>query len=280
MLGVEMDEIVAVMGQAYGLDLSCYDESFLAKSIERRREVTAAGTPAAYLERLTQDRAEAESLYRSLRVTYSEFFRNPLAFALLEQTLLPTLLNEKEEAARTEIRVWSAGCAAGQEPWSVAILLEELGVARGNPVSYRIFATDLSGPDLALARRGSYGVETLGRVGLRRLNEYFLRQDGSYTVAARPRDRVDFSVYDLLDAGGTCPPASIYGGFDLVLCSNVLLYYRPKTQRLILDKVRRSLAPRGYLVTGETERQIVAGAGGFRAVAPPATVFQQMQNRR
>ena len=90
---------------------------------------------------------------------------------------------------------------------------------------------------------------------------------------------MDFSVYDLLD-DGTCPPASIYGGFDLVLCSNVLLYYRPKTQRLILDKVRRSLAPSGYLITGETEREIVAGAGGFRVVAPPATVFQQMQSRR
>ena len=91
-----MDEIVAVMRQAHGLDVSCYDESFLGKSIERRREVTAAGTPAAYLERVTQDSAEAGALYRSLRVTYSEFFRNPLAFALLEQTLLPALFNEKE----------------------------------------------------------------------------------------------------------------------------------------------------------------------------------------
>ena len=108
----------------------------------------------------------------------------------------------------------------------------------------------------------------------------FSRKGEAYAIAPRLRERVDFSTYDLLDRGSSSPPASIYGGFDLVICSNVLLYYRPQIQRLILGKLRRSLAPGGYLVVGETERQIVENAGGLKAVAAPASIFQSTTRRR
>ena len=270
-----MDEIIETLRRTRGLDVSCYDASFLEKVIEQRRKAAAEETRSAYLERLAEDGAEAAAFSRSLRVTYSEFFRNPLALALLEQLILPGLAEQKDSSGRGEIRVWSAGCAAGQEAWSVAILLEELTTARDQPRAYRIFATDLSEPDLASARSGVYTAAAVGNVRLRHLDGCFSRQGESFAIVPRIRARVDFSLYDLLDASTACPPVSIYGDFDLVLCSNVLLYYSPETQRRILDKVQRSLAPGGYLVTGETERQIVERAGGFRAVAPPATVFRR-----
>jgi chemotaxis protein methyltransferase CheR len=272
-----LDDVIAVMHGRHGMDVSCYEESFLVKSLEKRRQATAAVTPSAYLQRLSKERAEAENFFRSLRVICSGFFRNPLAFALLEQMILPGLVEEKVRSSQGELRIWSAGCAAGQEAWSVAILLEEAAAARQAPVPFRIFATDVSEAELDLALRGVYSAEAVGNVRSLHLGKYFSRQGESFALVPWIRQRVDFSICDLLDVNTSCPPASIYGHFDLVLCSNVLLYYRPEAKRFILDKLRRSLMEGGYLLTGETERQIVESAGGFRTVAPPASVFQRVR---
>jgi chemotaxis methyl-accepting protein methylase len=268
--------VITVMGEIHGRDLSVFNESFRAKSLEKRQQAAACANSATYLQRLAQDAAEAEAFHRSLRVVYSEFFRNPLAFALLEQVILTSLIEGKSRSRGEEIRIWSAGCAAGQEAWSVAMLLDELATAGARPVPHRIFATDLSAGDLDLARRGVYSAAAVDSVRLRHLNSCFSRQGETYAIAARLRDRVDFSLYDLLDSTTTSPPACIYGNFDLVLCSNVLLYYRPEILRLILNKLRRSLAPGGYLITGETERQMVGSVDGFRAVAAHASVFRRI----
>ena len=268
---------VGVLRERHGRDVSGYDEAFLAKAVEKRRRHGTYKTAGAYLERLADDAVEAEALCRSLRVVYSEFFRDPLAFALLEQIILPALVAAKKTSVQGEIRVWSAACAAGQEPWSVAILLDELLGAQppDTLAPYRIFATDLSETDLAVARAGVYSATALGNVRRRHLDSLFSPQGGGLlAIVPRIRAQVEFSLYDLLDESTSSPSTSIYGDFDLVLCCNVLLYYRPEAQRFILDKLRRCLAPGGYLVTGESERQMVETAGGFRAVAPPASVFQ------
>jgi chemotaxis methyl-accepting protein methylase len=213
-------------------------------------------------------------LLGSLRVPYSEFFRDPLTFGLLEGTVLPRLVERAEAAAHRELRVWSAGCAAGQEAWSIAMLLDELSSLHGGTVDYRVIATDWSEPDLALAREASYSDEALANVRLRHLSSCFVRNGERRVVADRLRTRVEFSWHDLLDGATTCPPASIYGEFDLVLCCNVLLYYRPDAQRSILHKLWRSLAEGGHLVTGDAERNLVASAGSFGAPYPPAAVFR------
>lgn len=275
-----LDELIAVMLRRHGLDVSIFDESFLAKSLDKRREALACRSIADYRKGLSYNSTEAEAFYQSLRIGYSEFFRNPLAFALLEQTILPRLLNEKKKINQAEIRIWSAGCATGQEAWSVAIVLDELICVLGKQADYRIFATDLLEADLSVARAGVYNAEALKNVRLRQLDGCFVRQGECYAIAERLRSHVDFTVYDLLGESTACPSASIYGDFDIVLCSNVLLYYRPEVQRLILDKLRRCLAPGGYVVVGESERQIVERTGGFRSVAPPATVFQIATIRR
>ncbi|MCD6285131.1 MAG: protein-glutamate O-methyltransferase CheR [Anaerolineae bacterium] len=271
----ELDKIIRLMGRLYGRDISIYDVGFLTRSLDRRASATGCRTLAAYLVPLSDFEAEAETFYRSLRVSYSEFFRNPLTFALLEQLILPGLIAEKERAGRSEIRVWSAGCAAGQEPYSLAILLDELTAGRRNTVSFRIFATDSSEPELAAAREGVYDPAAVGNVRLKHLSGYFSGDGGSYVVANALKERVSFSVHDMLDEGSLCPPASIYGEFDLAICSNLLFYYRPDIRRSILNKLEHCLAPDGYLVTGEAERELVAKLEGFRAVFPGATVYRR-----
>jgi chemotaxis protein methyltransferase CheR len=254
--------------------MSAYDELFLLKSIDRGRLTAGDGTIAAYADRLAGCRAEAETFCQSLRIAYSEFFRDPLVFALLERSVLPSLVPANGESGQREIRIWSAGCAAGQEAWSVAILLDELSSTLPQPLPFRIFATDLPGPDLDLARSGVYSPEAVGNVRFRHLRTHFSRNGESYAILPRLRDRVEFSAYDLLDARSASPAESIYGDFDLVLCCNLLFYYRPPVRTRVLAKIRRALAPGGYLVTGGAEREIVGRQSGLRPLNPDASVFQ------
>jgi chemotaxis protein methyltransferase CheR len=262
-----LDDIIQAMEGSHGFDISRYEEAFLRKTIAKRMAATVGGTVAAYVERLAGDRAEAEMFFYSLRIDHSDFFRNPLTFAVLGQLILPGLVEAKKKSGG-EIRVWSAGCASGQEAWSLAILLEELA----GPVPYRIFATDLAEPEFA--RAGVYSAEAVGNVRTRHLREYFSRQGESFSVVPRLRARVDFSSYDLLDGSSSSPAASIYGGFDLILCCNVLFYYRKEAGHQILDKICHALSSGGYFVTGEVERGMVSEHRKFLAVLPPAAVFR------
>jgi len=263
-----------MMSRVHGKDLSHYDESFLAKSAETRRVVTAIGTADTYCDYLSDNADEAEQFFRSLNITYSEFFRNPLTFAVLEQRVLPGLIEEKQESGTPELRVWSAGCAAGQESYSVAILLDELLTARKSPLSFRIFATDISENCLASARRGVYDVAAVQNVRLKHIHSCFEANNKSYSVARRLRDRIEFSFYDLLDERSTSPPGSIYGDFDLVFCSNLLFYYKPAIQQFIMNKLCNALSCGGYLVTGEAERAIVERTN-LMEISPMSGIYRK-----
>lgn len=276
----QLQQVVETLRQSHGLDVSDFDPAFLGKSLDRRLAANREKSIPAYRQRLAEDRAEAEAFFHSLSIHHSEFFRNPLTFALLEQLVLPSLIQAKAISSPCELRVWSAGCAAGEEIYSLAMLLEDLAVARGQPVTVRMFATDIDPEALAVARKGVFAEAAVRNVRQRHLGDYFTVKDGSYTVLRRLRDRVAFSPYDLRDEDSICPPASLYGDFDLILCCNLLYYYHSNIQRRLLDKLGRALSPGGYFVTGEAERDLVAKHGGWRAVTPPAALFQRQSPTR
>jgi len=270
----KMQEVIDLVREVHGFDLSCFDETFFGQSLQKRQSATATVTIEEYLELLQQRPTEAKNLLESMNVVYSEFFRNPLAFTLLEQVLLPEIFDEKEKSGG-EIRVWSTGCATGQEAWSAAILLDEMVGMRNRPLSYRIIASDRSESALAQARTGRYHIDTMGSLKTRYMRNAFSRRGDYFTVVPRLRQKVTFTVYDLLDTETFCPPESIFGNFDLVFCCNILFYYRQAVQASVLKKIRRCLAPSGYLITDATERRIVEESSGFRASTPPAAVFQR-----
>ncbi|MEI7836748.1 MAG: protein-glutamate O-methyltransferase CheR [Planctomycetota bacterium] len=270
-----MNEIIAIMTDRHGLDVSPFEESFLAKSCQQRMEILGIPTVAAYHAYLAGSGEEAQALFQGLRVAHSEFFRNPLGFALLEQVVLPGLARARKADGGGKIRIWSAACAAGQEAYSLAILMNELVGERQNGLSYHIFATDVSPLQVALAAEGLYDPASMLNVRAKHLEACFTRQGEAWRIAPRLREAVDFSQYDLLDQCSGSPPRSIYGDFDLIVCSNLLFYYRPDFQRAILDKLYRALSPMGYLMTGEAERAIVEACPGFLPVAPPAAVFRK-----
>jgi chemotaxis methyl-accepting protein methylase len=155
------------------------------------------------------------------------------------------------------------------------MLLDELLTAKESPVSYRIFATDLSESDLAKARAGIYSAEAAGNICLKHLNRCFSRQGDAYIVVPRLRAHVEFSVYDLLDEHSSCPADSLYGDFDLIFCCNLLFYYTPDIRRRIMSKICRALSTDGFFVTGEAERDMVDKQERFCTVAPASAIFQK-----
>lgn len=265
---------------SFDRDLSLFDEFFVDQSIDQRRAILGLRTVREFVELLEADRSEARRFAEALDVCHSEFFRNPLTFAVIEQVVLPKLMEEHSAAQETghgrgTLRVWSAGCATGEEPYSLAILLHEAACARSESPNFRIFATDRSVGSLEAARKGIYGSDSVANVRQKHLERYFRRVGSDLRVRESLAQVVDFSVHDLADMSTPFPPVSIYGEFDIVLCCNVLVYYAGPIRSRLVDTLVNSLAGGGYLVLGEVERRAVEQPLGLLPVVPPAPVFRK-----
>ena len=266
-MNAEINEIVKIMCNIYQKDISVFDESFLSSSLNRRLAATNIKSLEKYCDLLSTDPAEADRLDHCLHISFSQFFRQPLAFAFLEKRILPSLINAKPRSG--EIRIWSAGCAAGQEAYSVAILLDELIRAEEKEVRYRIFATDISESCLSEARTGIYSPSDIQNVRMKYINNYFSCRGESYQIASRLKDNISFTCYDLLDRSSSNPPESIYGDFDIIFCSNLLFYYSPSQREYILHKLRNALSDTGYLITDSAVK-----SGHMKECCPQAHIFQ------
>lgn len=264
-------ELIRIMKEVYKKDLTIYDDAFLIKSLERRMadiKLSAAEYPL-YLQ---QNRLEADLLMASFQITYSQFFRNALTFAVLEKLILPQLFSQKPENG--EIRVWSAGCSTGQEAYSIGILLEEGIKSVSKPRRFRIFATDLSSEALSVARTGLYDGDDIANIRMKQLKNYFEKQGDAYAIGSELKEKIDFSEYDLLDSHSSNPPDSIFGDFDIIFCCNLLFYYSTDVRRSIIRKLKRSLAKGGYLVTGEAESIFMAKDQDLKMLSSSVPIFQ------
>lgn len=268
-----LENIVCLMFEKYGIDISFYDESFLEKTVRGRMGLTAINSENDYCGLLIRDSTEGLQFHASLSNFHSEFFRNTLTFAVLEQLVLPRIFNERSNNHTREIRIWSAGCAAGQEPYSLAMLTDNLKNNILSSVTCFIFATDRSFEQLEIARQGIFDFKTVQNTRLNYVTNYFTNSGDSYSINDCIKKQVDFSYYDLLDDQTSSPSMSIYGDFDLIMCSNLLFYYRPEIQKSILSKFTRSLRPGGFMVTGEAETAIVKSFSPFRQFTPKAPIF-------
>jgi len=259
--------------QIHGIDISKYDESFLNKTLQRRLKETLNESEATYLTYLEQSSIESEIFLNSLQISYTEFFRNTLTFSVLEKLIIPSLILKKSTSSRNEIRVWSAACAAGQETYSLAMLFHELTNCHYGKINFRIFATDQSEIQIKEAQAGQYPESALNSLKLKRVNQWFSKFGETYTVNPELKENIEFTVFDLLNETYSCPPTSIFGDFDIIVCANILFYYTPEFQNMIIKKTKNCLSDTGYLITGETERELLIQSG-FHEVYPQSAIFR------
>lgn len=268
-------KMTELLFQSHGIDISKYDDDFIEKSIIRRIQHNNCTTEKDYLSFFSENKMEGALFLDSLFISYSEFFRNSLTFAVLENIVLPGILLKNSNNKKKEIRIWSAACAAGQEAYSLAMLLNEHKSAEGRMINFRIFATDYSDAQVMQAQQGHFQSVALNNLNLKRVTQWFKKRGESYIVKPELKERIDFSVFDLSCEDHSCPPNSIYGDFDIVLCANLLFYYNAEFRKKIMDKARHCLAKGGYVITGETEREIMLRYN-FEEVYPHSCIFRKI----
>ena len=259
--------------QTQGIDLSKFEDSFLKKSVLKRMDETFCKTEVIYYTYLEQNQFESELFLNSLQISYTEFFRNSLTFSVLEKIIIPSIVLKKASSNRNEIRIWSAACAGGQETYSLAMLLKEFSNGHGEKINFRIFATDQSETQIQEAQLGQYSELALNCLTMKRVNQWFTKQGETYFIKPEIKENIDFSVFDLFDDNYSSPPTSIFGDFDLIICANLLFYYKPEYQKQIIRKTTNCLSKYGYLITGETERDILIHSG-LHEVYPQTAIFQ------
>jgi two-component system, chemotaxis family, CheB/CheR fusion protein len=184
-----------------------------------------------------------EALKSEFLIGVTEFFRDGEAWSVIERDVLPSLL-EAHRNDELPIRVWTPGCATGEESYSIAMLLLEQCAATSRPL--QVFASDLDEEALAVARKGSYHESIAGAVSGERLTRFFERRGDRYAVRKELRDAVLFAPQNLLSD-------TPFSKLDLVICRNVLIYLEPVLQKRALDIFHFALRPRGYLLLGKAE---------------------------
>jgi two-component system, chemotaxis family, CheB/CheR fusion protein len=237
-------EIVAQLQQRTGHDLGGYKEATILRRVGRRMQVVQVATLAEYLDRMWGDAVEAEALYRDVLIHVTEFFRDAEAWEVLARVAIPQIFAAK--APGEPVRVWAAGCATGEEAYSVAMLLKEYADRLERRIEIQVFASDLGRAVLDFARNGVYPEAIAADVSPARLARFFVHAHGSYRVRSELRDIILFAPHNLLQD----PP---FSRLDMVICRNVLIYLRRPMQQHVFRTFHYALRPRGFLFLGSSE---------------------------
>lgn len=271
-----LKRILSFLQDSRNLDFSGYRMSMIERRVKNRFAYVKCNDYKEYFIYLTMHPAETDNLIDSLTINVSRFFRDPLTFEYLADVVLPAIINNKNRDPDASLRIWSAGCAMGEEPYSMAILVNEFLKKEKIEFDTRIFATDIDGNVMGKAEKAIYPVESIGNVKYRMVKKYFISHEDSFGLTPEIKDMVLFSSYDMLEKKTYAPPESIFGGFDMVLCRNVLIYFNAGYQELIFEKLYRSLNINGYLVLGEAEIPMGKYKMYFRRVNECCHIYQKM----
>ncbi|HWB79743.1 MAG TPA: CheR family methyltransferase [Nannocystaceae bacterium] len=238
------EDLLAQMKRAGGYDFTHYKRASVGRGVDRRMRATQTIDYGAYGSYLDAHPAEYALLFSALLVNVTEFFRDPLAWDALRTGTLPQVMHDSRE--RPQLRVWSIGCAAGQEPYSIAMLLAEAMGPAAFADRVKIYATDRDDDALVTARRGRYDDASLARVPHALRERWFHGPAHAQVIDGALRRAVVFARHDVL----VDPPLP---RIDLLVFRNTLMYFRAATQTDVLTRLHRSLAATGFLFLGRSE---------------------------
>ncbi|MET0779207.1 MAG: chemotaxis protein CheB [Candidatus Saccharimonadales bacterium] len=240
----DFNAILALVRRHIGVDMMPYKIPTLNRRIHRRVLLLNLGSLAEYVAYLEAHPAEIIALYQDMLINVTHMFRDERTLELLKNKILPALVANR--TAEQPLRIWVAGCASGEEAYSLAIICHEFLAAWSLTIPVRIFATDLSPAMIAHARSGLYTPNALAGVSKKQLEQFFVRGGDNYRVAQPIRDMCVFAEHNLL----ADPP---FSQMDLISCCNVLIYFKPATQQKLMSAFHYALKPSGFLVLSPSE---------------------------
>lgn len=266
-----LKEILSLVRAQTGHAFDGYKSGSMVRRIERRMALHSVSSLGAYARYLRQTPAEVEALFDDLLIGVTSFFRDPEAYAALEEQIIPRLFAAK--SASDAVRVWVAGCSTGEEAYSIAILLLEHREALRSNAAIQVFATDADSRAIEVARAGVYPASIAADVSPERLARHFRTEsDGSaYRVGKDLRGLLVFSEQNVLQD----PP---FSRLDLVSCRNLLIYLGPELQHKLINLFHYALNPAGFLFLGNSE-SVGDPADRFAVVDRRLRLYQRKEDQ-
>lgn len=240
----ELNAVLKLLYAATGHDFSHYKKGTIGRRIARRMLQQQLCHVDDYLDYLGAHPDEARALFKDLLINVTSFFRDPEAFAVLGQQILPQLLADKP--AGYVLRIWVAGCASGEEAYSIAIQVREFMDQTQQAFKVQIYGTDLDEESIAVARAGFYPPNVAADLTPQRLQRFFVGEDAGYRVRKEIREMLVFAVQNVLRD----PP---FTRLDLISCRNVMIYLEPEAQERLIPSLHYALRPQGVLFLSPAE---------------------------
>ena len=249
----------------HGFDFREYKPPSLARRIRARMQQVHADSFQAYIVYLDRHADEHVALFNTILINVTAFFRDPDAWKVLAEDIVPRLIDETADSRN--LRIWSTGCSSGEEAYSLAILLSEHLGDRANALNIKIYATDVDEDALQAARQGLYRVEQLRDMPAALLDRYFTREGQTYRVRRDLRRWVIFGRHNVAQD----PPLS---HIDLLVCRNVLIYFSAELQDRILARFHYAVRDGGFLFLGRSE-SLLARSRWFAPYHVKWRIFQR-----
>lgn len=266
------DEVLAEIGRIFesrrSFNMSAYKDSCMKRRIAMRMRVSSCPDPIEYCQRVRQDDQEFELLQKTLTIHVSHFFRNPTMFEKLQKEILPGLFARSENGQKL-LRMWSFGCAGGEEAYSLGIIVRHFFARELHRFHVEIHACDIDGDILQAARRAEYGEDRLKELPLPIREHYFHEKDGRMLLSRQIREMVTFHQHDILDFDSEEP-------CQLALCRNTLIYFTRLEQEKILRRIAHILQPDGILILGKSETMVGSVRTMFAAVDPVERIYRRL----
>lgn len=260
-------EILTEIRLRTGHDFSNYKRPTLLRRIERRLNIHNLPDLPSYVVYMRQNREETTALLKDLLISVTNFFRDKEAFEIIQTEVLPMLLKGKQ--AEHQLRIWVAGCATGEEAYSMAILCAELASGNVDVPKVQIFATDIDEAAIAHARQGIYSINDLADVSPERLHRFFIEEGEVYHIRREVRETVMFANHNFLKD----PP---FSHLDLISCRNVMIYLNQVAQERVTETFHFALNPGSYLFLGSSE-SVDGAADLYAAYNREHHIFQSRQ---
>ena len=261
---VTLGKLFAILRTHTEIDFTDYKPNTILRRIARRMSINQIDTLSDYVDFLQHSPEESQTLFKEFLIGVTRFFRDPEAFNILQQQVIPQLVEGKKR--HDQIRVWVSGCSTGEEAYSLAILFQEYMEQSGNYVNVKIFATDIDRTALDYASQGLYPESVAADISPERLHNFFIKKGDTFQILRHVRGTVVFAYQNLIKD----PP---FSKIDLISCRNVLIYLQPVLQKKVFDVFQFALKSKGFLFLGSSE---TAGSSvdAFSMISSRWRIFQ------
>jgi chemotaxis protein methyltransferase CheR len=268
---MDFDQFIKEAASLLDLQWRRFKRGGIKRKVERR--INELGLPGFedYLPKIEKDPEEKSHLSQILTVTISRFFRDKMVFDILENSIIPSIVEQK---GTNDFKIWSIGCANGEEPYSLSMLWKEKFEKKFEKIRLAILATDINGNLLERAKEGRYKKSSLKEVPEEIIQRFFKIENGYYLLDPLIRASVEFKEHDIIHERP-------FSGMDIVFCRNLAFTYFSKgCQMDVLKRIAKSLNEGGYLIIGKDESIPLVYPALFVQICPKEKIYQKFGTER